>query len=53
MHSHPGTRIYVDGSGSRMPGLTEAERARLGAHPNPPDRAQVTPPSETVARQLA
>lgn len=53
VHSHPVTRTYVDGSGWRLPGLTEPERARLAAHPTPANRARVTPLSEAVARELA
>ncbi len=53
VHSHPVTRTYVDGSGWHLPGLTETERARLGAHRVPPNRARVTPLMESVARELA
>ena len=53
VHSHPVTRTYVDGSSWRLPGLTDAERARLVAHAMPPNRARVTPLAEEVARELA
>lgn len=53
VHSHPVTRTYIDGSGWRLPGLTESERARLGAHRPPASRARVTPLLEAVARELA
>lgn len=53
VHSHPVTRTYVDGSGWRLPGLTEPERARLMPHLAPPNRARVTPLDEAVARELA
>lgn len=53
IHSHPVTRTYVDGSSWRMPGLTDAERARLSAHPSPTNRARITPIAETVAVELA
>jgi DNA-binding Lrp family transcriptional regulator len=36
-----------------MPGLTEAQKARLTAPPPPPNRARVTPLAEAVARELA
>ncbi len=53
IHSHPVTRTYVDGSSWRMPGLTDAEKARLAVHPTPPNRSRATPLAEAVAVELA
>lgn len=53
VHSHPVTRTFVDGSSWRLPGLTDAERARLTPRRGPPNRARITPLAEAVARELA
>lgn len=53
VHSHPVTRTYVDGGSWHLPGLTEAERARLSAHRTQPNRARITPLMEAAARQVA
>lgn len=53
LHTHPVTRTYVDGSSWRLPGLTDAERARLTVPVPAPNRARVTPLAEAVARELA
>ena len=45
VHSHPVTRTYVDGSGWRLPGLTEPERARLAAQQQLPANPFATPQS--------
>ena len=53
VQSHPVTRTYSDGSTWRVPGLSEAELARLREASPMPNGADVTPLMESVARELA